>query len=299
MEFIKNIAKIKLPTSIPIGTSRDFLNSNTIISKFVFVFLTLILFMILANLGIILINYLSQPLINPFIVKGELDGKSRTIILQNPNKKENPVILRTKYGNKFTWSVWIFIDEPSDTIQNIFNKGNGNIIEYKNKKILSGENNGPGVYIKKSDTDNSSAKLYVLMDTESNPSSGDVNNNIKDPYTNSNENNNYYIVNSVIPIKKWFHMAIRLNDNYMDTYINGIQTNRKIFSNNIKQNYNDVNIGVFNGRISNLQYFTKGLKSIEINNIVKKGPTTKVSAVEMSEIGTIYPYHLTKPWFYF
>jgi hypothetical protein len=83
-----------------------------------------------------------------------------------------------------------------------------------------------------------------------------------------------------VPLKKWFHLAIRLENTILDAYINGTIDQRVVMNNAPKQNYNDVNIcqnGGFSGNISDLRYFNSALNVFQINTIVEKGPNMKTS----------------------
>jgi hypothetical protein len=72
-------------------------------------------------------------------------------------------------------------------------------------------------------------------------------------------NNNNYLDVTNIPLKKWFHLAIRIQNTVMDVYINGVITARKVLAEVPKQNYNNVNVGYnsgFSGQLSNLCYYS-------------------------------------------
>jgi hypothetical protein len=78
-----------------------------------------------------------------------------------------------------------------------------------------------------------------------------------------------------VPIKKWFHIALRLQNKILDVYVNGVIAKRLIFNYVPKQNYSDIYLnqnGGFNGFISNLRYYNHALNIFEINSVVKKGP---------------------------
>ena len=67
-----------------VNASNEYLTSNSIIAKFSFVILVILLFFFLLYLGIGIIGYFSQPSLNPYIIKGTIDGNnSKTIKFSN------------------------------------------------------------------------------------------------------------------------------------------------------------------------------------------------------------------------
>jgi hypothetical protein len=143
---------------------------------------------------------------------------------------------------------------------------------------MASVNNGPGLYIV---SNASTASIVAVMDT----------------VDTQNPTQSLKIDNC--PINKWFHVAIRMENNIMDVYINGTISGRTLLTGVPKQNYNDVNIcqnGGFAGKLSNLRYHNKALSSFEINNIVRSGPNIKPVDSSVAETG--YSYYLADSWFY-
>ena len=64
----------------------------------------------------------------------------------------------------------------------------------------------------------------------------------------------------------------------MDVYVNGIVANRYVFKNVPKQNYGDIEVGGFNGNLSDLRYFDSALNVFQINNITMAGPNLTSAA---------------------
>jgi hypothetical protein len=271
------------------STSTDFLTSNTIIAKFVFVILVVIVFFFLVNLSIKIIGYFSQPLKNPYVIYGLVNGNSNINVSQNPRDPNSVTILRSNNqpkGLEASWSLWLNIDSlnplkkdanaQSPSFSHIFNKGDSTFVSVKsdNKNIgVSKVNNAPGLYI--SDNNNT---LRVYMDTVT--------------------NNNNYLEVSNIPLKKWFHCAIRIQNTVMDVYINGVITARKVLSEVPKQNYNNINVGHnggFSGQLSNLGYYSHALSIFEINNIILLGPNMKQSNSVITN--TKYFGYLSNMWY--
>jgi hypothetical protein len=92
-----------------------------------------------------------------------------------------------------------------------------------------------------------------------------------------------------IPLKKWFHIILRMQNNVMNVYINGVVTQQVTFVDVPKQNYQDVfvcqNNGVstgFSGNLSDLCYYDRALNIFEITHIVSAGPNLSTSKFNSS-----------------
>ena len=82
-----------------------------------------------------------------------------------------------------------------------------------------------------------------------------------------------------IPLNKWFNVIIRCQNTTLDIYVNGTIVRSLELSGVPKQNYGDVYVamnGGFNGYISNLWYYNYALGTAAIQNLVHKGPNTKM-----------------------
>jgi Concanavalin A-like lectin/glucanases superfamily len=263
-----------------VDASSEFLQSNTILAKFAFLILVLIAFLFLVNLGIMLIGYFTQPSNNPYLVKGTMNAANELVISQDPKNKTSISILRSNNQNtgiEFTWCIWIYVNDVDPKhkpqYQNIFNKGDG----YYNQDGIASVNNGPGLYL-----DNVGSQLRIVMNTVA----------ISDAIETFDI--------SGIPLRKWFHCAIRLENKIMDVYINGVVSARIIMQDVPKQNYSDVNVcknGGFNGNIADLQYYSRALSVFEINNIVVWGRNTSAATSTASSDATGFPYYLSNLWY--
>jgi hypothetical protein len=249
------------------GATTDFLTANTIIAKFAFILLVLVVFLILFNLGVSIVGYFSEPSPDPYIINGMIDGNVSKVVPQDPKQTNAIPIYRSNdqsKGMEFTWSSWLYLSDlgkAAGKYQHVFSKGDGNIDSNTN---LSTVNNGPGVYISPMDN-----KLHIIMNTVS----------------STDQNTTIDIDN--IPIQKWFHVALRLQNTVLDVYVNGVVVNRLLLNNTPKQNYGNVYVcqnGGFSGKLSNLRYYSRALNVFEINNIVSSGPNMKVAA-DMKPIG--------------
>lgn len=261
-----------------VGTSTDFLSSNTLVAKFSFIILVLIGFMILVNLGIKIVGYFMKPKGSPYLISGTMNAANEVIIYQDPKNADSIPILRSNNQNmgiEFTWCLWMYINDTSKTpkYSAIFNKGNA---AYDDDGMAT-VNNGPGLYL-----DNTGNDLAIVMNTvaASNPSETIV---VKD-----------------VPLRKWFHCAIRIENTALDVYINGSIVSRSILQDVPKQNYQNVNIcknGGFNGNIADLQYFDKALSIFQLNNIVSWGRNTSAANAAGSADATGFPYYLSNLWY--
>ena len=269
-------------SKVSVNAGTEYLQTNSAIAKFVFLIFALIVFMILLNLGVALIGYFLQPTKSPYLINGMVSGNSNIYITQDPKNKDSVTIFRSNNQDKgieFTWSCWLYIADvdtsaDSSAYLNIFNKGN-NI--YDSSGIAT-VNNGPGLYLAKQTN-----SLRVVMDTV-------------DPL-----DKNTVIDISNIPLKKWVHVAIRLQNKIVNVYVNGTISSRLNLINVPKQNFNDVYIGYnggFSGNLSNLRYNDYALNVFQINNMVMFGPNTKTSELATNVKSATGDYsYLSGSWY--
>ena len=273
-------------TASIVGTDNSsFINSNGIIAKFVFFIFVVAIFLFLAKVGVYLISKFMQPSDSPYVISGLINGNSNVTVSQNPNDPGAVQIKRSnnrEKGLEATWSVWLNIDSlqtstgSSEQYSHIFSKGND---AYGANGIAS-VNNAPGVYLKKGNTNGNDNTIRVVMDT-----------------VNADSDNYIDITN--IPLRKWFHLAIRIQNNLVDVYVNGTMAGRKTFANTLKQNYDNILVGHnngFNGNLSNLLYSDHALTIFDLNNLLLKGPSLFQSGTVRNNLG-FYSY-LSNMWYY-
>ena len=267
-------------SAVATEASQDFLNSNSIIAKFVFLLLVLIGFLFLVRLGIMLISYFTQPPPSPYVILGTNPGGNAVFVNDNPADPNSPDLQRSNNqpsGLEFTWSVWLLYQGSSNSngpiYHNVFNKGTN---DYDSYYGVAKTSNGPGLYI----IGDISPSLHVVMD--------DV------------VNNQNSLDISGIPVGKWFHVTIRMQNKIMDVYVNGMISGRYIFKNVPKQNYFGTYVcqnGGFNGTLSNLRYFSYALDVTQINNIILAGPNLTASTLSQKMASTNYSYYLSSLWY--
>tara|TARA_B100000941_G_C28479600_1_gene541314 strand:+ start:162 stop:1139 length:978 start_codon:yes stop_codon:yes gene_type:complete len=261
-----------------VGSSGSFLTSNSLIAKFSFLVLVLIVFMFLLNLGVRILAFFMKPSGSPKLINGTMNAANEVIIYQDPKNTESIPILRSNNENKgieFSWSLWIYINDTATEprYSNIFNKGNAS---YREDGIAT-VNNGPGLYL-----DNDSSDLIIVMNT-----------------VDSSDYEEILVVKD-IPLRKWFHCVIRIENTALDVYINGSIVSRGILQDVPKQNYENVNIcknGGFNGNIADLQYYDRALSIFQINNIVAWGRNQNSADENSSGDATGFPYYLSNLWY--
>ena len=257
-----------------VGSSNEFLQTNTLVAKFVFLVFVLIAFLILMNLGMYLLSYFLQPNTSPYIIKGIEAGNKIQSFPQDPSQENAATIYRSNdqtTGMEYTWSFWIKVQSitaatATKIYSHVFSKGLTNARTTTDDDLGQAAvgNNAPGVYLKNAAEGTNSletmttATMTIVMDTVAG-----------DPETIDIPN---------IPFNKWVHVALRLQNKILDVYISGILKQRVSFKNVPKQNYGNVFVSQnsgFDGHISNLRYFDRALNAFQISNITMSGPNLK------------------------
>ena len=142
----------------------SFISTNSLISKFAFLILVLILFMVALRLGSSLISWLMSPSNNQTLIKCMINAKQPTILPQDPSISGSKPIMRSVNnveGLEFTWSVWLFVDDflyKEHEYKHVFHKGNDNFNVSSPPIGMSYPNNAPGLYI----TPDTNALLVVM-----------------------------------------------------------------------------------------------------------------------------------------
>ena len=276
-----------------VNASSEFLDSNSLLAKFSFIILVVIIFMVVLKIMMSVLGYFLSPSSNPYIVKGSLSGNDRIIITQDPAKDDSVSVFKSNdrhRGAEYTWSIWLFLNTTSSTdVRNVFVKGDENFDATTKYNLL----NGPGMYLESKDISSGAANEYaihVVMD------------HIGGEGTSSNTDDGRDIVTvDSIPIQKWVHVAIRMQNTVLDVYVNGTIAKRHNMEYAPKQNFNDVivcgNSG-FDGKLSNLRYYAHALNVFEINNVVMWGPNTTPSELSVDSKAKSGTYsYLSNMWY--
>tara|TARA_Y100000996_G_scaffold390461_1_gene351693 strand:- start:48 stop:971 length:924 start_codon:yes stop_codon:yes gene_type:complete len=259
-----------------VSGTKDFLESNSIVAKFAFLLMIIIIFVIFLKLGTSVLGWLFSPSPDPILIDGMIDSRQMMIIPQDPSAKGAKPILRSvndSQGLELTWSVWINVEDYTyrqGSYKHIFHKGNDDV----NSEGLITPNNAPGLYLDKTENN-----LIVMMNTF--------------------DNHTEQIVVEDIPIQKWVNIVVRVIQHQVDVYINGTLAKRQILVGVPKQNYGDVYVslnGGFSGHTSDLRYFNSGLGTAHILAIAEAGPNTHMVNKHRGIFGSDQNYLSTR-WY--
>jgi hypothetical protein len=259
------------------SSNTSFLESNSLVAKFAFLLIVIFGFVILLKFGISIISYFLSPSKSPRLINGMINAQNSIVFNQDPSFNNAVTITRSVNqddGLEFTWSVWIFVNNwqyLQGQYKHIFYKGNSNLAE----NGLNFPNNAPGLYLAP-DTNN----LIIIMNT----------------FDVINEE----ITIPDIPLNKWLNVIVRCQNKTLDVYINGTITRSLQLSSVPKQNYGDVYVamnGGFDGYISNLWYYNHALGTRVIQDIVNRGPNTKMT--DGSQVGMKDTNYLSLRWFFY
>lgn len=252
-----------------VDAGNEFLESNTIVAKFAFIIVIVIIFMLLFNFGSMIISYFMQPPKSPYIIDGMINGSEPQTIQQDP-RTNAPLVQYSENkdsGAEFTYSVWLYLTgETDDDRHHVFTKGNYNANTF---------NGAPSLYVSKSAANDMTATIY--MDTMQDD--GAV------TQTDGVNSSTQQIDVSELPYNKWVHLAIRLQNRVLDVYVNGVLTKRQDLVYIPRQNYSNVYVcqdGGFNGNLSDLRYFDSALNVFQISKIASGGPNTNSSKASAS-----------------
>ena len=294
------------------NAAKQFSESNTAISKFVFFVVILVLFLFLFHLGCTIIQSMMGTSKNPILMDGMMPANKTTKISVNPNNKVSTPIYRSineDQGIEFTWSVWFFIDSLNDnspSYSRIFSKGSDNVNLQLNipsncpdRSCSNIFNSSPGLFITQN-RQNDSVFPNAVAPTRLN---NHVNlilllNTFQSSKTSAEFAESITIEN--VPIQKWVCATVRVQQTTVDIYINGVMTQRKILNNVPRQNYYDVVVGDsndgFNGSISSLRYFSNALGYDEIQSLYGKGPNLK--SLSTAGLSSNMNDYISMNWYY-
>lgn len=99
---------------------------------------------------------------------------------------------------------------------------------------------------------------------------------------------------SNIPAKKWLHLAIAINQEAVDVYVNGTLYTHHSLINLPKQNNSTVQIGVgggFDGKVASLQYFNYFLTPSDVSSIMSTKPQ-----IDVNDLGGPLPPYFDESW---
>lgn len=207
--------------------------------------IVLILVAIFYILRYLFTKYQSSLVEAPYLLEGIKNAKHALVISQDPNNAGFIPMPRSdgRDGIQFTYSCWLMIegyDYNSGKWKHVFHKGDQN----------SYPNRAPGLWLA---PDTNSMRVYMNTQT-----------NILE-----------YVDIPNMPMRKWVHVAVILDDTNLDVYINGYLKTRHKLSSVAKQNSGDFwcnMYGGFDGFVARIRYFAKAISPEELTAIVKEGP---------------------------
>lgn len=170
------------------------------------------------------------------LVGPAIDGKA-----QFDSNVNIPTSINQNEGLTFSYAAWIKVDDFS------YRYGQEKVIFIKGPTVLSSM--CPGVFL-----DGNTNSLLVKVDT-----------------FGSRE----IVVVSNLSAKKWFHLAVAVDQDSIDVYINGIIHTHHSIPQLPRQNPSGVHVGVgggFDGKISMLNYYNYFLKDSDVKAIMGSPP---------------------------
>jgi hypothetical protein len=269
------------------NASSDFIESNNLVTKFVFIIGLLILFLILLRFFIAIGAWMFMASPTPHLTDGINSTDEGYMINVNPVKFGSKPILRSvneREGLEFTYSIWLYIKD----IESVGDGPDGKCIFRKGTAAttatLEDGTDGPGLYIKLEENE---ARLTVKMDS----------------YSDSQN----YAANSItgitVPFRTWVNVMIRCNGQNVDVLINGILYSSKFLPGVPRQNYYDINFlggaagkEPFGGYVSDFWYWNYSLGTNAIVNLINNGPNTR-NLKQKQSMGDKVPEYLAFNWF--
>ena len=266
-----------------VSGATNFLYSNSLVAKVVFLILIVLLFVFLLRIGIQIANWLFTPSKTPFLLFSLKSAKKGLTISQDPRDRDSIPLERSKNqrdGITFTYSVWMMIERiQTGKKRHVFHKGssafknNGtvNAFEFSEANNLPYPNMAPGLFI-------------------------DENNNSLHVYCNTFNKLIEHVSVSNIPMNKWFNVIIRVKNLNLDVFINGNVAVRHRLSSPVKQNYEDIHINKYDGYdgfISSLRYWNYALSPPEIMDVNRSGPN--LTAQDQQDG---FPPYLSMRWYF-
>lgn len=221
---------------------KDFFTGGSAISKIVIAILVLFLFILIIHVIQGLYARAKAYSYNQIWIN---DGKTicpKTSLIvpgEDLHRSQNEL-----GGLEFTYAFWIYINDftyKHGQWKHILHKGNHN----------SWPNRAPGIWLHPKDN---AMRFYM---------------NTFDSIAGN------YIDIGNIPIEKWFHVTVVVNQLTMDVYINGNLRKSHKFTSIPKQNYGDLfimNNRGFDGYLSRMVYYNYSVPYSEIDSLIAMGP---------------------------
>jgi len=196
---------------------------------------------------------------SPYLLEGSKNAKHALVVSQDPANPSYVPMPKSdgQDGIQFTYDFWIMIENfeyKTGEWKHVFHKGNAS----------SYPNRAPGVWIH-------------------------PNTNALRVYMNTQDNILEYVDVANVPIRKWIHMAIVLDDMNLDVYVNGYLKTRRLLTSVPKLNNGDFwcnMFGGFEGYLSKIRYYARAIGPTEIAENVRSGPGNSACI----DTGQVPPY---------
>lgn len=240
----------------------------TLVNQLLLVVVATVLFLILYKIIQAIVDQVrSDKEGKPFLVPATKDAQTMVRIDQNPlsTNGDNVISLRRSRneseGLEFTYSWWTFIKDyeyKKGEWKNVFYKGNA----------TSWPVRAPGVWLHPNEN-----AMHVYMN-----SYGDIQNEVAIPN---------------IPVGKWFHTVLVVEQHAMSVYINGYLKERKKLAGIARQNFGDVYInafGGFSGFLSRMRYYDYAVNLSQVQTDVTRGPNMKLPYADQQKPPYLAPY---------
>lgn len=189
------------------------------------------------------------------LISSAIDGKK-----QFDSTTTIPTSINQNEGLTFSYAAWIKIDDFS------YRYGQEKVIFNKGPTDLSSM--CPGVFL-----DANTNSMLVKVDT-----------------FGSRE----VVVVSNLSAKKWIHLAIAVDQDSIDVYINGVLYTHHSIPQLPRQNPSTVHVGIgggFDGKITSLNYYNYFLKPSDVSSIMGSPPER-----DMSEVNAPQPPYYDITW---
>ena len=240
----------------------------SIVNQLLLVIVAVVVFLILYQIIQMIIQQVQSDMEGkPYLVYATKDAKKMVRIRQDPRPPngEGAIPLRRSLneqdGLEFSYSWWTFIEDyeyKQGEWKNVFFKGN----------TSSWPSRAPGIWLAPYEN-----TMHVYM------------NSYKDI---KNE-----MVISNIPVSKWFHTTLIVEQDAMSVYINGYLKDRLVLNGIPKQNFGDVYInafGGFSGYLSRLRYYDYAIPLSQVQVDVKTGPDMNLPYADQQKPPYLTPY---------
>lgn len=218
------------------------------------------LLVIVVTIGVMFLLYkygssISLSSTSSNLVGSAVDGKK-----QFDSGVTLPTSINQPQGLTFSYAAWIRVDDFS------YRYGQEKVVFIKGPTDLSSM--CPGVFI-----DANTNSMLVKVDTYG---SREV------------------IVVSNLSAKKWFHLAIAIDQDSIDVYINGVLYTHRSIPQVPRQNPSSVHVGVgggFDGKISSLNYYNYFLQPADVKSVMGSPPE-----LDKSEVSAPQPPYYDITW---